>query len=485
MKIVKKLLKEYGLLVLAVAALIGLAGITIYGFSELNQQGEQLYQKGFVETDRISRLKNNILSQNALVTAAPSEFDQEKLKSMQASFQNLESPVLEQIKYLGDIDIANNQKISDIYQDFVDNGNQTFEYAKIFAQNQAQQQIEKVEPLYSQLIAYVENRSQVANDAAQASLANMQRIKQELVLLASSIAGALTFLVAVIGTYLGILSARQAQATRKIIDNVNDVLEQVSSTSMNMEDAAQNMYHASDDTKKGVNAVSTVTTQTSENMKSVASAVEEMSATVSEIQGQTQESNQVADKAIKEIKTSTQTIEHMTKSVDQIGVFIRTITDIADQTNLLALNAAIEAARAGESGRGFAVVADEVRKLASSTNKATEDIIKHIDEIQQTSQSVSESISGVSETITTMNSITSKVSQSITEQNSATADISRSINEVHESIEQANTEVALMDDAAHNVGTQSHEVQKLSAQLTQASEDLKQQVLNFMSRISG
>jgi len=89
----------------------------------------------------------------------------------------------------------------------------------------------------------------------------------------------------------------------------------------------------------------------------------------------TEKSSQNVNKIINEVK----------ENAKQINVITDTISQIAEQTNLLALNAAIEAARAGESGRGFSVVAEEIRKLAEKSSKATKDIAKLIQDVNNSS----------------------------------------------------------------------------------------------------
>jgi len=186
-------------------------------------------------------------------------------------------------------------------------------------------------------------------------------------------------------------------ALNRFISRIRGVLLSVQSVSERVAISSETLSSSSDQMARGAEV------QNSEAM-GISAALEEMSANVTMVndrcqQGAAQalETTRLAQQGgslvgstmdgVKQMASSiqevTEVMERLGQSSNEIGKVVAVIDGIADQTNLLALNAAIEAARAGEQGRGFAVVADEVRKLADRTVRATSEIGKMIEAIQQ------------------------------------------------------------------------------------------------------
>ncbi len=148
---------------------------------------------------------------------------------------------------------------------------------------------------------------------------------------------------------------------------VASVVHSVSSSSTELEAAAEALGTMAEATRDMSGRVLSASTQAADNVQSVAVATEQLIASVGEISRQVQESTRIAREAVAQAEQTDSRIAELTRAAGRIGDVVKLITDIAEQTNLLALNATIEAARAGTAGKGFAVVAQEVKALAAQT----------------------------------------------------------------------------------------------------------------------
>jgi hypothetical protein len=173
-------------------------------------------------------------------------------------------------------------------------------------------------------------------------------------------------------------------------------------------------------------------------------------------------------------------INQLGDSSQEIGNVIKVISSIAQQTNLLALNATIEAARAGEAGKGFAVVANEVKELANQTAKATGDITKRIEAIQNDSQNAVQAIAKITAAIEKVNGYTDNIAAAVEEQAATTNEVTRIVIESTEGVQQISENIGQVSLAAANTGkdatsvlTASKNIEVISATLEQCVNNLK------------
>ncbi|MCC6539633.1 MAG: PAS domain S-box protein [Bryobacterales bacterium] len=219
-------------------------------------------------------------------------------------------------------------------------------------------------------------------------------------------------------------------------------------------------------------AVSTASLDVSRSLQGVATATEEMTASISEIARNAADAAQVAAGAVSAAESTNVIIMELGASSAEIGKILKAITSIAEQTNLLALNATIEAARAGEAGKGFAVVANEVKELAKETARATEDIEKKIQAIQNNTRRSVTAIGEISTVINRINDISTSIASAVEEQSVTTNEIGRSATDAARS---ASSIAASLQ--ATSTGADGHAgtgAQKAAAALNALAGDLKQ-----------
>jgi methyl-accepting chemotaxis protein len=249
---------------------------------------------------------------------------------------------------------------------------------------------------------------------------------------------------------------------------VASVVHSVSSSSTELEAAAEALGTMAEATRDISGRVLLASTQAADNVHSVSIATEQLIASVGEISRQVQESTRIAREAVAQAEATDGRIAELTRAAGRIGDVVKLITDIAEQTNLLALNATIEAARAGTAGKGFAVVAQEVKALAAQTSKATNEIGMQIAGVQAATQHSVGSIKEIGGTITRIAEIANAITSAVELQAQTTREIADNV-------------AAATGSAAHvaaNLGEVNHSasgITSASAQILTSAKSLSRE----------
>ncbi len=205
----------------------------------------------------------------------------------------------------------------------------------------------------------------------------------------------------------------------------------------------------------------------------LAATTEEFASSSNEILRQVREASTLADGATKAAQAATRSVDGLKSSSGEIGHVIHLIASIAKQTNLLALNATIEAARAGEAGRGFAVVASEVKALSTQTQKATDEITRKIEQLQQNAALSIMALGDVAGAIEAIRPVFTAVSASVDQQDATTNDLARSATETSQFVANVADGAKEIELTAVEASSRSEAVDRSSLEATQTAEKLK------------
>jgi methyl-accepting chemotaxis protein len=264
---------------------------------------------------------------------------------------------------------------------------------------------------------------------------------------------------------------------------VGGIVNNVSSTSTELETAAATLTRTAETTQQISTTVAAASQEASDNVSSVAAASEELARSVVEIGRHVQQSSKIAAAAVKQAEKTDARIMELSQAAARISDVIKLITAIAQQTNLLALNATIEAARAGEAGKGFAVVAHEVKELATQTAKATDEIRTQIAGMQTATEESVVAIKEIGTTIASTAEIASIIAAAVDQQGASTQDISYNAMQAAQGTAQIVTNINDASRGAGKMGSASAQVLASAQSLASESNHLKIEVDKFLASV--
>ena len=224
----------------------------------------------------------------------------------------------------------------------------------------------------------------------------------------------------------------------KSLASMNDSLSRMVSE---VRGSTDSIATASAEIAQGNNDLAQRTEQTSSNLQATASSMEALTGTVQHGADNARQASTLAASASSVAQRGGAVVTQVISTMQEIDISSKKIADIisvidgiAFQTNILALNAAVEAARAGEQGRGFAVVASEVRSLAQRSADAAKEIKGLINTSVQKVESGTKLVTDAGLTMQEIVQSVRRVADVISEITAAATEQSSGINGINQAI---------------------------------------------------